>query len=71
MGTRYMNTSSKIEANNLKVVFKYMQQNNLNHDTLMQEIKEKKCGLPCAIREYLILRDFLGKRILIDASKKD
>ncbi len=71
MSSRYMNTSSKIEANNLKVVFNYMQEKKLNHDSLVEEIKEKKCGLPATIRDYLILRDFLGKRILIDASKKD
>ena len=69
MGTRYVNTSSKTEERRLKVIFEYIVENKLNHDSLILEIVEKRCKLSTTIREYLIMRDFLGKRILIDASK--
>ena len=68
---RYMDTRPHIEANRLRVIFKYMFKNNLDHDSLMEEILEKRCELSASVREYVILRDFLGNKITTEIPKKD
>lgn len=67
--SRYINTSVKVERNRLKAIYSYMVKKGLNHDTLMKEIVEKRCGLPTSHREYIILRDFLGNKIKTEIPK--
>lgn len=68
---RYVNTSPKVEANRLRVIFQYMKRKGLDHESLMKEIVDKKCGLPTAHREYIILRDYLGSKIKTEIQATD
>ena len=58
-----INLSARSQSNMLRVIYKYMNDNGLDHDTIMDEISEMKCGLSASCRNYIILRDLLGNKI--------
>jgi len=63
--------TQSVETNYLKTIYKYMVENNLDHDSLCIEIKNKKCKLSSSIRSYVIARDFLGNKIETNESTEN
>ncbi len=58
----------KAESNKLRSIYRYMTRKNLTHEDLVEEILNKKCELSSSIRGYILKRDSLKKKIVLNES---